>query len=55
MKTYIKPKTIIYVANAVNTLASSYSHMEHTCNERCKIWHICRDRREWKNCYDKQN
>ena len=56
MKTYIKPKTIIDTADAVNMLANSYYTEDfHTCSESCKIWHICRDRGKWKDCYDKQN
>ena len=54
MKTYIKPKTIIFMANAVNMLANSDSDMRHICSHNCRFWHSCRDRQDGIVCYDKQ-
>ena len=49
---YIKPQTEVFEANPQSLLVSSYE-ADYTCDESCKLWHTCQDRRLLKTCADK--
>lgn len=54
-KTYIKPEGTIYNIQPGQIIASSSGNRnyEYMCNECCRLWHLCRDRRLGKTCLDK--
>lgn len=54
-KTYIKPEGTIYNIQPSQIIASSSGNRnyEYMCNECCRLWHLCRDRRLGKTCLDK--
>lgn len=53
-KEYIKPSMGVYDMQPSNIIASSTNTGPRMCNEWCKLWHICRDREKYKECYDKE-
>jgi hypothetical protein len=50
MKQYSKP--IIRIFRCVDSQPIMSSKKAYTCNEYCKLWHICRDREKLKTCFD---
>lgn len=56
-KTYIKPEGTNYNIQPSQIIASSSGNRdrnyEYMCNESCRLWHLCRDRRFGKTCLDK--
>lgn len=54
-KEYIKPSMGVYAMQPSNIIASSTDDtLPGICNELCELWHICRDRQKYKECYDKK-
>lgn len=53
-KEYIKPSMGVYAMQPSNIIASSTDTLPGICNEWCELWHICRDRQKYKECYDKK-
>ena len=52
MKQYYN-KPIIKIFQCVDSQPIMSSNKEkYTCNEYCKLWHICRDREKSKLCFD---
>ena len=55
IKKYIKPQiTAISVNNEILCSSQYLSEIVDRCSDSCKLWHICRDRRLYKECRDKQ-
>lgn len=57
MKMYIKPQIeVIEISNCKMLCSSGYESRESVrCDSRCKIYHICQDRRYGTTCYDKES
>ena len=49
---YIKPQTEVFEVNPQSLLVSSYE-ADYICDESCKLWHTCQDRKLLKTCSDK--
>ena len=52
MKNYIKPQTEVFKVNPQSLLVSSID-MKYRCDNSCRLWHTCKDRRMFKTCPDK--
>lgn len=57
LKHYYQPTSKI-LESKMEILATSKSEskrkIERHCDELCKLWHICQDRRKNKQCSDKK-
>ena len=55
MKTYIKPKTTIFITSVSNIIADSYGNsLGRTCSEWCIHWDYCIDRQVGRYCRRKK-
>ena len=43
---------IIKIFQCVDSQPIMSSNRQYTCDEYCKLWHICRDREKHKKCLD---
>ena len=53
-KQYIKPECTLVGAYEKQSLLASSVQWRYECGADCNLWHICRDRCEGKECYDKK-